>query len=448
MIKRLRIWWIVGVLLAALLVGAACTSDDDGDGEDATATSAPTNGEAATATPFAGTILTPEDVLAKDGTATQEVEIEWGWMFEESGPLAGFGEPTGDGVLLAVQEINEAGGFQIGDTIYTIKLIKRDTASTVIGAIEAATGLIRDEGVNIIWGPASVGETEVTPDTQNAEVLHLCPCQNRETTALATVELAHGDSRWAFQTLLPFSLLVEQSARNFLVDWPEFKTMALLCVDTVVGHDICSQTEEAYREVGIEIVADVIYFPEGTTEFNPFLTQLISADPDYLYNFDDPLNQATIVRQALELNVGRLQIASLPANLIEALVQVPLDVPVNAGAVARQAFSPTSEKARAYFERYTAFKEEDGKTLPFASFVSLLTYDFTYMLVAAMQQAETVEDTTAISAALEGIHYNGVAEDDLFFNSRHLAVLGTDPCVVTSEEITCQHIPPPPEAFD
>ncbi|MCH8901466.1 MAG: hypothetical protein IIC88_04125 [Chloroflexi bacterium] len=109
---------------------------------------------------------------------------------------------------------------------------------------------------------------------------------------------------------------------------------------------------------------------------------------------------------------------------------------------------PTSEKAQAYFERYTAFKEEDGKTLPFASFVSLLTYDFTYMLVAAMQQAETVEDTTAISAALEGIHYNGVAEDDLFFNSRHLAVLGTDPCVVTSEEITCQHIPPPPEAFD
>jgi hypothetical protein len=68
-----------------------------------------------------------------------------------------------------------------------------------------------------------------------------------------------------------------------------------------------------------------------------------------------------------------------------------------------------------------------------------------------MQAAGTVDDTTAIANALEEVHYNGVAEDEMFFNSRHLGVHGTDPCTVTQVpgqdvEISCQHNPPPPEA--
>jgi ABC-type branched-subunit amino acid transport system substrate-binding protein len=80
-----------------------------------------------------------------------------------------------------------------------------------------------------------------------------------------------------------------------------------------------------------------------------------------------------------------------------------------------------------------------------------MTYDYAYMVAAAMQQAGTVDDTTAIAKKLETLHYNGVAEDDLFFNSRHLAVHGTEPCVVRTgaddkETIKCTHVAPPPEA--
>ena len=77
----------------------------------------------------------------------------------------------------------------------------------------------------------------------------------------------------------------------------------------------------------------------------------------------------------------------------------------------------------------------------------MLTYDYVYMLVAAMQQADTVEDTTAIADALETVHYSGAAEPDMFFNSRHFGVHGTDPCIVKQDEpITCAHTDPPPEA--
>ena len=443
MIKRLKVWWIVGVLLTALLVGAACTSDDDGDGEDATATSAPTNGEAATATPFAGTILTPEDVLAKDGTATQEVEIEWGWMFELSGPpqIQIFGMVTGDGVRFAVQEINDAGGFQIGDTIYKIKLLEHDTESDPGKTIGITRQLIVDDEVNVIWGPAALGEAEATLITQPEQVLHFCACQDRETTSLSSVEKAAGESHWAFQTLPAISRLFLQGAISLKEDHPEYERVAIICIDTDIGRSVCGFYEDAYAGAGFEIVGRED-FPPGTTDYTPLLTNLKQLNPDVLLNFDDPTAQINILRQALDMDVAISYNTSLPPDIVQDVFGDDLEGKIiTAGGIPRQATVPTSTAAADYFERYAEFS---GGELPLASFVSLLSYDFVYMLVAAMQQAGTVEDTTAIADALETIHYAGAAEDDIFFNEQHVSVMGSDGCTVEYQKpIVCSHDAPP-----
>jgi len=437
-------FWVLWTFITAVAVAAmACMSS--GGSSKTVCGSAP---EDVDAVPATGEILTTEQVLTRDPNVTQQAVLNWGWMFELSGPpqVQGFGQPTSDGVKLAVKEINEAGGFQVGDTIYTINLVERDTQSNVSNTIAATTELVQDEDVCVIFGPATLGEPEATLITQQARVIHLCPCQQREQTALSSVEQAHGESQWAFQTLLPFSLLIENGARNFILDYPDLHTMALLCQDSVTGRDICERTKTAYEAVGVDVVADIIYFPVGTTDYSPFLTQLVSKDPDYLFNFDDPLQTTTIVRQALELGIGRLHLVTVPANLVRDLVGRDLTVPVSAGAAPRQHFQPTTVEAGEFFDRYREFK---GGDLPLAAFVSLMTYDYVYMLAGAMQQAGTVDDTTAIAKALETLHYDGIAEDDLFFNSRHLAVHGTESCTVqTGKPIVCAHEPPPPEAAE
>ena len=443
--KHVRSSWILVVLVVALALGmAACKSDNNNEPGDG-GTAEPT--VFLTATPYAGTIISPDDVLEKDPAVTKRAVLEWGSMFELSGPpqVQGFGKPTSDGVKLAVQEINEAGGFQVGDTIYTIELIEHDTQSNVANTRAVATELVQDDNVKVIFGPATLGETEATLITQRAEVLHLCPCQQREKNALETVDKAHGDSRWAFQTLLPFSLLITQAAKNFNIENPDLHSMALICQDSETARDICERTKQAYEANGIEIVGDVQYFPVGTTDYKPFLTRLQGGNPDYLFNYDDPLSTVEIVKQALQLGIGKLHLVTVPANLVQALIGFEFDVPISAGAAPRQDVLPTTEKAAAYFQRYRDFLGVDQ--LPPASFVSLMTYDYVYMMAAAMQEAGTVDDTTKISEALETLHYNGVAEDDLFFNSRHLAVHGTEPCTVRYDEpIVCTHNPPPPEA--
>jgi ABC-type branched-subunit amino acid transport system substrate-binding protein len=379
-------------------------------------------------------------------------------MFELSGPpqVQGFGNPTYQGVKMAVKEINDAGGFQVGDTVYTINLIEKDTRSEIPNTIAVAQELVQDDGVKVIFGPATLGETEASQITQAAEVIHLCPCQEREHNALSSVEKAHGESQWAFQTLLPYSLLIGQAAKNFGTEYPDLHTMGLICQDSPTGHDLCENTKDAYAAEGVQIIGSIQYFPVGTTDFSPFLTNLKGAgDVDYLYNYDDPENTPTIVRQAIQLGVGKLHLVTIPANLVAAFIpEIPSNVTISAGAAPRQEVKPTSQKASDYFDRLRAFEGiAPGGNLPPASFVSLMTYDYVYMVAAAMQAAGTVEDTTAIAKALEIEHYNGVAEDNLFFNTRHLAVHGTEPCTVRQNpaggdpNIDCVHNEAPPDAY-
>jgi len=445
-------------LLAALIVLVASTAFACNEKKSTPSTTTPgatSNEPLPTVTPYTGEIVSPEEILAKDGTATKEATIDWGFMFELSGPpqVTGFGQPTSDGVKMAVEEINDAGGFQVGDTVYKINLIDRDTRSDIANTVAVATELVQDKKVNVIFGPATLGETEATQITQQAHVLHFCPCQEREKNALSSVEKAHGESQWAFQTLLPYSLLISQAAKNFEAEYPDFHSMALICQNSVTGHDICDRTRDAYAAEGVDIIGDIQYFPIGTTDYTPFLTNIKRAgDPDFLYNYDNPENTPTIVRQALQLGIGKLHLETVPANLVRPLTGVPLTVPVSAGAAPRQAFMTTSQKAADFFEAYREYK---GGELPIANFVALFTYDYAYMVAGAMQKAGTVDDTTAIAKALETFHYNGVGEDDLFFNTRHLAVHGTEPCTVITDpvkgdpevQITCTHNAPPLEAY-
>lgn len=444
-----RRWWlaaaIIGTLLASLLL-LSCSSDkkDDGSSTPAATDASPSATSLSDNTPqVSGDIITQEDVLKKDPGVTKTAELKWGAMFEQSGPLAGFGEPSADGLKLAVKEINDAGGFQVGDTIYTVKLLEHDTKSTTQDALGIATELVRDDNVKIIWGPASVGDPEATTITQREKVLHICPCPQRELTALSSQEKVDNENSWAFQTLSAPSKFLPGGARNNRKEHPEYTSFATICVSSQTGKAFCKFFTDAYEAAGLEHVGEV-FFPDGTTDFRPFLTTFTSKKPDIILNFTDAgIDQFALIRDSVALDVGKFYIAvALQYELFESLVGGPAirDKFVAAGAAPRNNAIYTSEKARIFFdEKYKPFK---GGTLPFAAFAAMLTYDPAYMLIAAMQKAGTVDDTTKIAAALKQIHYSGYGEDDMYFDSRNIIVTGNDACNLYQGNMTCSHFPP------
>jgi ABC-type branched-subunit amino acid transport system substrate-binding protein len=438
-----RTWLLTASILAALLLAAACSRGDTGDTDGLPAALSPT----ADRTPqVSGDVLTIEQILQKDPAITKREELVWGVALEDSGILAGFGQPVLDGLEMAVQQINDAGGFQVGDTIYTIKLVQRDTRSDAAQTIAVTTELVVDEGVDVLWGPASIGDPESTVITQQAGVLHICPCPRRELTSLKDAPTMRDEARYAFQTLPAPSKFLPPAAVDTKATFPELETFATMCATSITGRDFCDYFTEAYEAAGFEHVTQELFPPE-TTDFSPFLTNVKEHDPDIILNFVDAgPEQFQLLKQSWQLDVGDYYIAvELPYDLFESLVggEGIREKRVAAGAAPRGHAQYTSERARAFFEEiYKPFA--DGN-LPPAAFAALLSYDPAFMLLAAMQQAGSVDDVEAITAALEEVHFNGVGEDDMYFDERHVIVTGTDSCQIYQGTMTCEHNAPPVE---
>jgi branched-chain amino acid transport system substrate-binding protein len=91
-------------------------------------------------------------------TARAEDSIKIGFVTPQTGPLAGFGEPT-DYVLAAVRDA-VANGITIGGQTYAVDILVRDSQSSASRAADVAADLINTENVDLLLGIA-------TPDTTN-----------------------------------------------------------------------------------------------------------------------------------------------------------------------------------------------------------------------------------------------------------------------------------------
>jgi branched-chain amino acid transport system substrate-binding protein len=84
--------------------------------------------------------------------------IKIGFVTPQTGPLAGFGEPT-DYVLAAVRDA-VAKGVNVGGQTYAVEILVRDSQSSASRAADVAAELINTENVDLLLGIA-------TPDTTN-----------------------------------------------------------------------------------------------------------------------------------------------------------------------------------------------------------------------------------------------------------------------------------------
>src|SRR5215467_12610871 len=110
--------------------------------------------------------------LAKPAIAANE-PVRLGYLPALTGPSSSTGIGINRGTLLAVQEINAAGGINGRQ----IELITRDTQSDPTKAVNAAAELTHGEKVSVVFGPVNSGEAlAVVPLLARANVPQLHPC--------------------------------------------------------------------------------------------------------------------------------------------------------------------------------------------------------------------------------------------------------------------------------
>jgi branched-chain amino acid transport system substrate-binding protein len=92
--------------------------------------------------------------LAASGGSALAQTVKIGWLSSLTGPLSSAAIAENQGVQLAVEEINKAGGI-LGRQI---ELLTRDTAGDPTKAVNFAQQLAFSDKVNVVIGPVNSGE--------------------------------------------------------------------------------------------------------------------------------------------------------------------------------------------------------------------------------------------------------------------------------------------------
>ena len=334
--------------------------------------------------------------LAQDKTGV----VRFGLNESLSGQFQPVGVPPAAAVKMAVKEINDAGGFKIGDTTYTIDLVETDNQSEPASAIAGVTKLVEDEGIKFIFGPTQSGMAIQTAEiTVPNDVIHFSAASLWQSRGL----LNDPEKPYLFGTQNPLQAITVFDLAG-IKELGAKKVAAISQDDETTRSTLPSMVEDAKAE-GIEVIP--ILFPTNATDLTSYVSRAKAENVDMVYFFFPQARVSEALRATLDLQAaptfgGR---AINPEAAVSEAIGKPIPIPFYSSFSNPSFEFPPNEKVKAYRDRLLEF--EPAVAGGHATF-SFFAYDFVPMLVEAMKAAGTVEDTAAISKSLQEITYEGV----------------------------------------
>lgn len=242
--------WMRHIAIAAILaLGiAACPAEDD--------------------EPDAPDVEEPEDVDEPDDTdAPDDEALHIGYILPETGPLAFLGPAQIQGLNMAIDEANDAGGV-LGEQV---TLSSGDEAGDAGVASESADTLLAD-GVHAIVGAAASGMSLAIIDQITGAGVVQCSASNTAPTFTD-----YDDGGYYFRTAPSDALQGPVLAEIVLED--DHTNVALIARADDYGRGLIEATRETLEEAGAEIVYFDTYDPEAVT-FDAEVSEILAADPD------------------------------------------------------------------------------------------------------------------------------------------------------------------------
>ncbi len=186
--------------------------------------------------------------LARPAIAESE-PIRIGFLPALTGPSSSTGVAINRGTLLAVDEINAAGGINGRK----IELIVRDTQSDPTKAVNAVAELTSRQKVNVVWGPLNSGEAlAATPLIARNNLPQIDPCWVNSLTDPTKYPLAFRNA--------PTNQQVGGAATHYIVDVLKLNKVAVIGDTTGYG----TASVEAYVPMLKAKGAAVVY--QGETD--------------------------------------------------------------------------------------------------------------------------------------------------------------------------------------
>ncbi|HUS90104.1 MAG TPA: ABC transporter substrate-binding protein [Desulfosporosinus sp.] len=217
-------------------------------------------------------------------------EIKIGAILSLTGSAAMYGKWSQNGIELAIDEMNNNGGFNGR----SIKVIFEDDISIPSSAVSAAKKLIEIDGVKAILGPlTSSSVLAAAPVAEAKRVVLLSPCASSPKITEA------GD--YIFRNW-PSDDFEGAAMAEFLAQQLHVTKVIVMAMNNEYGLGLQGVFIRRAKELGLEILG-VLSFEQGATDFRTQAAQIGELKPDAVYLPGHAKEVAMIIRQCHEIGV-------------------------------------------------------------------------------------------------------------------------------------------------
>jgi len=364
----------------------------------------------ATETPAPEVPAPATEEMSEEPMATEEVEapamtettLTLGYTASLTGNLNVSSGRQDKGLQLFIKDVNDAGGFQVGNEMVTFEPIFYDDESTNERVQELYTRLATEDNADFLISPYSSGLTGA------AAVIAEQYGKVMITTGAASDSTYKLGYTGVFQAYTPASRYLVGAVDLLQTLDPSMTKVAFVHENDQFSTDVVAAAAAYAESLGYEIVLNEGY-DTGTTDFGPFINKIEAAAPQALMGGGHFQDGSTFARQLYEKGVELAYVALLVAppepdfaELGDAAYGVvgpsqwePLAEfsPESAAAAGLEWFGPSSAEFVAAYE--AAYNEEP-------SYHSAGGYVAGLILQKAIMDAGSY-DPDAVKAALDGM---------------------------------------------
>ncbi len=318
--------------------------------------------------------------------------IKFGTISPNTGSLAAYGEAVVNGMKLAVEEINAAGGI-LGKQLEMESL--DDKGDSTEGA-NAFNKLADDSSISAVIGSVTSGVTTgLAPLANEAKITLLTPT--------ATADTVTEDDDYVFRACYKDSYQGKMAAK-FAAETLKVKKVAVLYAS---GDAYSAGLREAFnaaaKEFGLEVVAEESSSSVDDTEYSSQLTNIANSGAEFLFA---PYYYSSIgpyiVPQARAANFTGI-IAG--ADGFDGTIGTMVDDKSLYNKCYFTNHYSENDTAETVQKFVKAYKDKFGEKSLNA--LAALAYDSVYMLKQSIEKAGST-DRTAIRDAMSGMSFTGV----------------------------------------
>ncbi|WP_449415822.1 ABC transporter substrate-binding protein [Ochrobactrum teleogrylli] len=229
-------------------------------------------------------------IVSPIGASAETIKI--GIIGMMTGPGATWGVAGSEGVRLAADDVNAAGGVDINGTKMQVEVVVYDDQYKAAEAIAAYNRLVNEDGVKYMMTMSSASMMALKDTVESDNVLVL--------TSSYTSKAIDKDTRHI--------LRLYATPRDYvpgIIKWMKDNVpgnrVTLLYPNDETGWDFASFSSEAFKNQNYEVKGQEL-FERAQKDFQPILTRIIATSPDIIdLGPTSPATAGLIVRQAREL---------------------------------------------------------------------------------------------------------------------------------------------------